>query len=224
VSVLVNRGDGSLEPKRDYRTGSGPHSVAIGDLNNDGKPDLATASSTDFSVSALINRGDGSFRSGRTYRAGSDNYSVAIGDLNGDNRPDLASGNSSSQTVSVFKNRGDGSFEEKLDYRTGGSPFSIAIGDLNGDGRPDMATANFTGNSVSVFTNKPGLCTVQFVVGMRLAAARRATARANCSVGRIRRASSQSVPRGYVVKQRPRFGAVLPNGGKVNLFVSGRKR
>jgi hypothetical protein len=217
VSVFVNRGNGSFKARRDYRTADRPRSLAIGDLDNDGDLDLATNAA--LSVSTLVNRGDGSFRSGHTYR-GADPYSVAIGDLNGDSKPDLAAANSTSSTVSVFDSRGDGSFEEKLDYRTGNGPFSVAIGDLNGDGRLDMVTADFGGDTISVLTNRPGLCTVQFVVGMRLAAAKRATVRANCRVGTIRRAYSQFGAKGHVVAQKPRFGAVLPKGGKVNLVVS----
>ena len=43
VSVLLNMGDGSFQPRLDYGTGSRPVSVAIGDLNGDRKPDLVTA-------------------------------------------------------------------------------------------------------------------------------------------------------------------------------------
>jgi hypothetical protein len=41
--VLANRGDGSFQAKHDYEAGYGPGSVAIDDLNGDGKPDLAVA-------------------------------------------------------------------------------------------------------------------------------------------------------------------------------------
>ena len=54
--MLLNRGDGSFEAKRDYATGSGPESVAIGDLNGDGRPDLAIANTDVTStVSVLLN-------------------------------------------------------------------------------------------------------------------------------------------------------------------------
>ena len=53
--MLANRGDGSFRARLDYRTGLRPDSVAIGDLNGDGKPDLATANHNASSVSVLIN-------------------------------------------------------------------------------------------------------------------------------------------------------------------------
>ena len=68
--MLLNRGDGSFQAKRDYATGRGPDSVAIGDLNGDGKPDLATANSDANTVSVLANRGDGSFQAKLDYATG----------------------------------------------------------------------------------------------------------------------------------------------------------
>jgi serine/threonine-protein kinase len=66
---------------------------------------------------------------------------------------------------------------------------------------------------------------VTIIPGKTLSAATRALARANCRVGKIRRAYSKTVGRGRVISQRPKFGTVLPGGGKVNLVVSvGAKR
>ena len=95
--MLLNRGDGNFQAKLDYATGRDPYSVAIGDLNGDGKPDLATANFDAAStVSVLLNRGDGSFQAKRDYATGRYPHSVAIGDLNGDGKPDLATANSAS--------------------------------------------------------------------------------------------------------------------------------
>jgi hypothetical protein len=238
VSVLLNNGDGSFRPRRDYATGSGnsPMEVAIGDLNGDSKPDLVTANGGNprggpaSSVSVLANRGDGSFQARREYRTGADPEGVAIGDANGDGKPDLATANHGVyangepvNTVSVLTNRGDGRFEARLDHRTGTYPRSIAIGDLSGDGQLDLATANSA--NVSVLINTPGLCNVQNVEGQKLPAGTRTIARANCRIGKIRRAYSKRIKKGRVISQKPSFGTVLRGGGKVDLVVSrGRRR
>jgi len=124
--------------------------VAIGDLNGDGKPDLAVANESGGSVSVLLGNGDGTFGAKSDYGAGSLPSSVAIGDLNGDGKPDLAVANESDGTVSVLLGNGNGTFGAKSDYATGRNPYSVAIGDLNGDGKPDLAVANFLPNTVSV--------------------------------------------------------------------------
>jgi FG-GAP-like repeat/FG-GAP repeat len=151
VSVLLNTGDGSFWARHDFATGSIPVSVAIGDLNGDGKPDLAIADAGAGTVSMLLNRGNGSFWARRHYAVGYDPRSVAISDLNGDGRPDLVAANyyratgdpqHGANSVSVLLNRGDGTFTGKRDFRTGSGPISVAIGDLNGDGEPDLAIAD----------------------------------------------------------------------------------
>src|SRR5439155_12280870 len=43
VSVLLGRGDGTFQTAVNYAAGAGPSSVAIGDFDGDGKPDLAVA-------------------------------------------------------------------------------------------------------------------------------------------------------------------------------------
>jgi hypothetical protein len=235
VSVLLNRGDGTFQARRSYRTGgdlyaAAPASVTIGDLNRDGKPDLATANEDADTISVLLNRGGGRFRARRDYKVAGSPMAVEIGDLNEDGKPDLATANAvvrgfaGADRASVLVNEGGGRFQARLGYPTGQEPASVAIGDLNGDDKLDLATANRYSSTVSVLLNSPGLCTVQAVRGRRLPAARRTLARANCRVGKIHRVDS-GVRRGRVITQRPSFGAVLSGRSKVNLVVSrGRKR
>ena len=57
VSVLLNKGDGTFQRRLDYPTGrhvSYPTSVAIGDLNGDGKPDLAAANFGSNTVAVML--------------------------------------------------------------------------------------------------------------------------------------------------------------------------
>ncbi len=166
VSVFRNTGTASsisFAAKTDFATGEGPTLVAIGDLDGDGKPDLATANGNSNSVSVLRNNisgfGNVSFAAKVDFTTGTAPYSVAIGDLDGDGKPDLATANYSSNSVSVLRNTGTagniatGSFAAKIDFATGAGPRSVAIGDLDGDGRPDLAMANYNVNTVSVLRN-----------------------------------------------------------------------
>ena len=59
VGVLLGNGDGFFAAPAYYGTGAFPRSVAIGDLNGDGKPDLAVANFRSGTVSVLRNTGGG---------------------------------------------------------------------------------------------------------------------------------------------------------------------
>ncbi len=162
VSVFLNissSGSIAFAAKTDFTTGSGPNSVAIGDLDGDGKPDLAVANNGSASVSVYRNTGSSgsiAFTAKTDFTTGSFPQSVAIGDLDGDGKPDLAVANRNSNSVSVFRNTGSSgsiAFAAKTDFATGIFPASVAIGDLDGDGKPDLAVANFSSGDVSVLRN-----------------------------------------------------------------------
>jgi len=110
VSVLLGNGDGTFGPAATFglQGGYGPSSIAVGDVNADGKPDLVTADKTSSGVSVLVGNGDGTFATAQNFglNGGSAPESVAIADINGDGRPDLATANSSSDNVSVLLNTG----------------------------------------------------------------------------------------------------------------------
>jgi hypothetical protein len=152
--VFVNDGDGNFLPGTAHATGRQPASLAAGDLNDDGRPDLATANAGAGTVSAFLNRGDGDFEAKQDYHSGRSPRSVAVGDLNDDRKLDLAVANGADNTVSVLLTHGNGSFASRHDYRTGVAPSSVVSGDFNGDGTPDLATANSGPGTVAVLLNR----------------------------------------------------------------------
>lgn len=86
----------------------------------------------------------------------------------------------------------------------------------------DQTTGDF---AVARYVGALAPCTVPNVRGKKLGAAQRLIRRAGCTVGRITRKHSLRVKKGRVISQRPRAGAQVPAGGKVNLVVSrGSKR
>jgi hypothetical protein len=124
-------------------TALAPSSVAVGDFNGDGKPDIAATAYYDGTVNVLLNKGDGSgtFLAAQPYAAGGIAAALAVGDFNGDGKLDLVVANDSNNTVSVLMNNGDGTFGAAQSYAVGGAAMSVAVGDFNHDGKLDIVVA-----------------------------------------------------------------------------------
>jgi hypothetical protein len=114
LAVLLNNGAGTFQPAVIYPAGAAAQSIAVGDFNHDGKPDLAVANSGVISnpggvsvygrdtVSVLWGKGDGSFRPHLEYVTAGGPFSVAVGDLNGDHRDDVVTADVNSSGVTVL--------------------------------------------------------------------------------------------------------------------------
>ncbi|OYU93853.1 MAG: hypothetical protein CFE21_18650 [Bacteroidetes bacterium B1(2017)] len=169
--AISTRGIIDLAFKVDIATGTNPSSLAIGDLDGDGKLDLAVTNYSSNTVSVYRNIGTNgtvSFATKVDFTTGNNPKSVSIGDIDGDAKPDLTITNYNSNSVSIFRNTcssGTISFASKVDFTTGTNPNSAAIGDLDGDGKPDLAITNEGSNSVSVLRNNPQYPPTIFTVG-----------------------------------------------------------
>ena len=166
VGVLLGNGDGTFQTAVAYSSGGyGALSVAVADVNGDGKPDLVVANqcadstcATNGTVAVLLGNGDGTFQTAVAYSSGG--YipvSVVVADVNGDGKPDLLVGNQceSNSTcanggmVGVLLGKGDGTFQSSVSYGAGGfdrgTLVGEAVGDVNGDGKPDLVVADCGG-------------------------------------------------------------------------------
>jgi hypothetical protein len=136
VGVLLGNGDGTFQAAVSYDTGGFlANSVAVGDVNGDGKPDLVVANQN--SVGVLLGNGDGTFQPALSY--GSGGLSVAVADVNGDGKPDLVVAGCGG--VCILLGNGDGTFKPAVSYNPGGS-IAVTVADVNGDGKPDLLVAN----------------------------------------------------------------------------------
>jgi hypothetical protein len=161
VAVLLSLGNGAFAAASYNAATAGEEiiSIALGDIDGDGKPDLATTTTPGLSlrcetnVKIFKNDGNGGFVSPAAYGAGTGAFSLALGDLNGDGALDLVTANKRDGTASVLLNDGRGTLAAAVDYPAGVAPSAIAVGDLNGDGKADLAVANNLSNDVSVLLN-----------------------------------------------------------------------
>jgi len=149
AGVLLGNGDGTFQPAVSYTLGGfGATSVAVADVNGDGKPDLLVA--TGSAVGVLLGNGDGTFQTVTKYSSGGlTALSVAVADVNGDAKPDLVVANwctdssCTASSVGVLLGNGDGTFQTAVTYNSGGIfANSVVIGDVNGDGKPDLVVSN----------------------------------------------------------------------------------
>jgi hypothetical protein len=86
AQVLTNQGNFNFAPAQMYPTSGGCASLAVGDLDGDGIPDIVCSESF---LTVLYGDGDGTFSRSTSF-AGTDGLSrVAVADLNGDQKPDI---------------------------------------------------------------------------------------------------------------------------------------
>jgi hypothetical protein len=156
VTILQGTGNGMFTPAANspVTVGAEPSSVAVGDFNGDGIPDLAIANYGSGTVTILLGAGNGTFTAASNSPAvvGSGPSSVVAADFNGDGILDLAVANTSGDTVTILLGNGNGTFTpaSSSPVPVGNSPISLAVGDFNADGILDLAVANANDNTVTI--------------------------------------------------------------------------
>jgi alpha-tubulin suppressor-like RCC1 family protein len=116
-SVIQNLNTGgnltsnSFAPRIDYPLNGRGHTIAVGDINGDGKPDLIV----DTELNSLINvfqnvstpgtLTNSSLASQVELATGWNAWGVSVGDLDGDGRPDLVFANSYDNNIQIYQNQ-----------------------------------------------------------------------------------------------------------------------
>lgn len=128
----------------EYVAGLRSRSVAVGDFNGDGKPDLAVANEMSNNVSVLLGDGVGGFGPPANFAARQQPSAVVSADFNKDGKADLAVGHSfGNGLISVLLGNGDGTFAAATDVGGTSIVTGIATADFNNDSNPDLAVSSF---------------------------------------------------------------------------------
>jgi hypothetical protein len=157
ILVLVGNGDGTFQTpilqtfQINNLTGLPlwANGMAVGDVDGDGKMDLAIPDINSLGVFILLGDGKGNFTLGSFVGTSTRNTAYLV-DLNGDGRLDLVATDLLGAQFAVFLGNGDGTFHFSARYMSPPSTGAMLLADLSSDGHPDVVAEAYPG-TVEVF-------------------------------------------------------------------------
>ena len=167
--VSLGRADGTFqEPASRAELGAKPQTIAAGDFNRDGSPDVIVG---DGGGDLVLFAGDGLGNLAVAGHIGrfQSVVSIAVADFNHDGIADVAVSDARASSVTVLLGVGDGSFHGggSFPLRMMGTSPHVSVSDFNGDGFPDLAVVYdnedgdtfdvLLGNGKGGFTSAPEL-------------------------------------------------------------------
>jgi len=166
VTVLLGDARGGFKPSAGspFPCKDSPFNFAVGDVNGDGKPDLAIVNSPSSTsdrygkdgLTILLGDGTGGFKimAGSPFATGKIPNLAAIGDVNGDGVADIAVSSPDGNNITLFLMSGKGTVASSSTIAISGHPKGLAIRDLNGDGKADIVVTNNSDNTVTVMLSR----------------------------------------------------------------------
>ena len=166
ATILLSDGQGGFNeaPGSPFACGDNPFSISTGDINADGKPDLAVINSPGSmaqgrgknGMTVLLGNGSGKFTTmkGSPFEAGQIPSRIAIGDINADGVNDIVTSDNASNKIYLFLMGKNGSVLSGSTIIVGNHPKGVAIADFNKDGKGDIVVCNNTDNTISIILSK----------------------------------------------------------------------
>jgi len=158
VRIFFGDGNGNFQTQSTYSIspGSNPHSIRIGDFNQDNRLDIAVSNFDTNNISILIGYGNGSFATPTILSTGSDDlgpFGITIDDFDNNNQSDIAVVNFFTNKVLALIGYYMMQSQSPATYSAGNSSFlrQLASGDLNNDTNIDLVVANSATNSIDIF-------------------------------------------------------------------------
>ncbi len=140
--VAMGNGDGTFQTPITWTAIDGDQSMAIADMNGDGRPDVVLG--IPDGVAVFLNDGTGNIFDNGTYYFFAHNFDsiggLTVGDFNGDGHPDVAVTDYEGKGVYIYLNNGDGTLATPTRYNNpiAADSGGIVTGDFNNDGKLDL--------------------------------------------------------------------------------------
>ena len=137
VSVALGDGAGGFGTPTAFNAGTNSRAIAVADVDNDGKSDMAVGGSDSGDISLLLGDGAGGFAPALKTVVGGFPFWLITADFNRDCNADLVVLGDSNR-ASLLLGDGTGKFSQPIPLSPPGNPRSVAAGDLDGDGNLDL--------------------------------------------------------------------------------------
>jgi len=165
ISIPGGLSANSLAPEVDLAGKNMGNSLAIGDLDGDGRLDLVTGTYMGKVLSLYRNLSapdaltPSAFGPELLFEVNNRVNHVALGDLGGEGKPTVAVVTELASQLKLYRNLSteggltNASLGSPITLPTGWNAGALAIGDLDGDGRPDLVVANSYDCTISIYHN-----------------------------------------------------------------------
>jgi len=151
VVVLVGEGGGAFASQSiALAEGATPRSVAIADVDLDGRNDVIAVDDLLARVHVLRQLSEGTFTPAPAIEVGGSPLSIAIGQLDDENGPDIVLGNFAGASLGVLLHQDAATFEGVDSLAVGQGPRGVVMFDFDGDGRLDLASADGDDDTATV--------------------------------------------------------------------------
>ena len=158
LRIFLQNPDGTLGNPVHYAAGSGAYTLAVGDLNHDGRDDVAVANRYSDNIGVYLQRMDGTLAPAVSYPTADTPDSIVVGDVTSDGRDDVIVSHWLAPQIAVFVQQADGTLSRVYYPSPQAGYDDIDLGDVNGDGLTDVVKANgqlYTNPMLSIYYQQP---------------------------------------------------------------------
>lgn len=132
-----------------------PDQLAVGDLNQDGRPDLAAISSLGKVIYLVFNQGQDSWSEVQQIETRSVARGLALGDVNADGKADLVTVGFHESNALIYLSEGSGKFSDPYVFPVGCGPETLRLADMDLDGNLDVVAVSRNSGTATVLYLSP---------------------------------------------------------------------